>query len=228
MREKAGYLPYVLAIRYIINTGNNPMGKIIAVVGNLGSGKTTLSKLICDQGSFIPYWERPEEHPFHIEYGKDQQRWAFANQIDFFLFRCKQEAIARQSDEIAVFDGGFDQDFHVFTLSIYQKKYLTEDEFEVCQRFYRLARSFLPPPDLIIRILVDIPTLHQRRLLRGRKTDDHLFNCHELMNFEVLLDEWMLSKISSPVLQFNFNQDYRSYSNEIADLIVQVKNILAK
>ena len=204
------------------------MGKIITVVGNLGSGKTTLSKLICDQGVFTPYWESPEEHPFHIEYGKYQQRWALANQIDFFLFRCKQETIARQSEEIAVFDGGFDQDFHVFTHSIYQKKYLTKDEFEVCQRFYHLARGFLPPPDLIIRILVDIPTLLQRRLVRGRKTDDHLFTSHELTNFELLLDEWIKSKISSPVLQFNFNQDIRSYSNEIADLVVQIKNILAK
>jgi deoxyadenosine/deoxycytidine kinase len=98
------------------------MGKLISVVGNLGAGKTTLTKLICDKGSYIPYRERPEEHPFHTEYGKDQRRWALANQIDFFLFRCEQEANARQSNEMAVFDGGFDQDFHVFTRHIFNLK----------------------------------------------------------------------------------------------------------
>jgi deoxyadenosine/deoxycytidine kinase len=204
------------------------MGKIITVVGNLGSGKTTLCKLICDQGSFKPYWESPEEHPFHIEYGTDQKRWALANQIDFFLFRCKQEAKARQSNEIAVFDGGFDQDFHVFTHSIHQKKYLTQDEFEVCQRFYQLARGFLPPPDLIIRIRVEIPTLLQRRLARGRKTDDHLFNRQELTDFELLLDEWIKSGLSSPVLQFNFNQDVRAYTKDVEELVVQINKILTK
>lgn len=204
------------------------MGKIITVVGNLGSGKTTLCKLICGQGAFIPYWESPEEHPFHIAYGIDPQRWALANQIDFFLFRCKQEAIARQRNEFAIFDGGFDQDYHVFTHSIYQKKYLTQVEFEVCQRFYHLARGFLPPPDLIIRIRVEIPTLLQRRLVRGRKTDDHLFDCQELTNFELLLDEWIKSGLSSPVLQFNFNQDVRSYKKEIKELVVQINNILTQ
>ena len=141
------------------------MGKIISVVGNLGAGKTTLTNLICDRGSYIPYSEQPEQHPFHLAYGKDQQRWALANQIDFFLFRCEQEAHARQSDEIAVFDGGFDQDFHIFTRHILDRGYLNQDEFNICERFYHLTREYLPPPDLIIRIIVDIPTIVQRRSL---------------------------------------------------------------
>jgi deoxyadenosine/deoxycytidine kinase len=200
------------------------MGKIISVVGNLGAGKTSLTKLICDKGSFIPYWERPEERTFHTEYGKDVRRWALANQIDFFLFRCEQESIARQSDEIAVFDGGFDQDFHVFTQHIFNKNYLTQDEFDVCKRFYNLARDFLPPPDLVIRIIVDLPMLLQRRSSRGRITDNHLFSAQELTNFEMLLDHWFTNEISSPVLQFSFGRDYHTYTNEIEELIVQIRH----
>jgi deoxyguanosine kinase len=203
------------------------MGKIITVVGNLGAGKTTLCKLICEQGTFIPYWERPDERPFHMAYGKDQARWAFANQMDFFLFRCKQETIARQSNETALFDGGFDQDFHVFTRYIHQKKYLTPAEFDVCQRFYDLARGFLAPPDLIIRIQVDIATILQRRAARGRKTDDHLFNNQELIHFELLLDEWLKDEHSCPVLQVNFDRDFQSYSDEIIKLTVQIHQILS-
>jgi deoxyadenosine/deoxycytidine kinase len=207
--------------------GSEPMGKIITVVGNLGAGKTTLCKLICDRGTFIPYWERPDERPFHVAYGMDQARWAFANQMDFFLFRCEQERIARQSKEIALFDGGFDQDMHVFTRHIYRKKYLTRAEFEVCQRFYDLARGFLAPPDLIIRIQVDIETILQRRVARGRKTDDHLFNRQELLSFELLLDEWLEDVQSCPVLQFNFDRDFLSYSDEVNKLTVQIHQILS-
>jgi deoxyadenosine/deoxycytidine kinase len=203
------------------------MGKIISVVGNLGAGKTTLTKLICDKGSYTPYRERPEEHPFHIEYGKDQRRWALANQIDFFLFRCAQEADVRQSNEIAVLDGGFDQDFHVFTRYIFNKGYLDQDEFNVCKRFYYLMREYLPPPDLILRIIVDIPTLLQRRSLRGRKTDNHLFGMQELTDFEQLIDKWFECEGSSPVLQFSFEQDYRSYANEIDELLIQITKVVA-
>ncbi len=203
------------------------MGKIISVVGNLGAGKTTLTKLICDKGSYITYRERPEERPFHTEYGKDQHRWALANQIDFFLFRCEQEANARQSNEIAVFDGGFDQDFHVFTQHIFIRGYLDQDEFNVCKRFYHLTRELLPPPDLFIRIIVDIPTLLQRRSLRGRKTDDHLFSAQELTSFELLIDTWLEHAISTPVLQFSFEQDFHSYTNEIDKLLIQITKVLA-
>jgi deoxyadenosine/deoxycytidine kinase len=203
------------------------MGKIISVVGNLGSGKTTLTKLICDKGSYISYSERPEERPFHIEYGKDQQRWALANQIDFYLFRCEQEARARQSNEIAVFDGGFDQDFYVFTRHIFDRGYLNQDEFNVCKRFYHLTRKYLPPPDLIIRIIVDIPTIVQRRSIRGRKTDDHLFGMQELTAFEQLIEQWFESEISAPVLQFSFEQDFHSYTNEIDKLLTQITKVLA-
>jgi len=203
------------------------MGKIISVVGNLGSGKTTLTKLICDKGSYIPYWERPEERPFHAEYGKDQQRWALSNQIDFFLFRCEQEADARRSDDIAVFDGGLDQDFHVFTHHILNRGFLNQDEFNVCKRFYHLAREFLPPLDLIIRIMVDIPTLLQRRSLRGRKTDNHLFDSQELTDFGQLVDQWFESEISLPVIQFSFEQDLSLYTNEIDQLLIQINKVLA-
>jgi deoxyadenosine/deoxycytidine kinase len=203
------------------------MGKIISIVGNLGAGKTTLSKLICDKGSYIPYKESPEERPFHKEYGKDQQRWALANQIDFFLFRCEQETNARQSHGIAVFDGGFDQDFHVFTRHIFNKGYLNQDEFKVCKRFYRLTREILPPPDLLIRIIVNIPTLLQRRSLRGRLTDAHLFGLQELTDFELLIDQWFEHETSSAVIQFSFEKDFHSYTDEIDNLLGQITNKLA-
>jgi deoxyadenosine/deoxycytidine kinase len=203
------------------------MGKIISVVGNLGAGKTTLTKLLCERGSFTSYSEQPEQHPFHTVYGKDQQRWALANQIDFFLFRCQQEALVRQGDVIAVFDGGFDQDFHVYTRHIFDRGYLNQDEFNVCERFYHLTRKFLPPPDLIIRIIVDIPTIVQRRALRRRISDDHLFGLQELTAFDQLIDQWFTSKISSPVIQFSFTEDFHSYSKKIDKLVVQIMELLA-
>jgi deoxyadenosine/deoxycytidine kinase len=203
------------------------MGKLISIAGNLGAGKTTLTKLICDKGSFSPYWEIPEERPFHIAYGKDPPRWALANQMDFFLFRCEQETNSRQRDEIAVFDGGFDQDFHVYTQHIFARGYLNQEEFNICQRYYHLVRELLPPPDFFIRIMVDIPTLLQRRSLRGRKTDDHLFDLQELTEFERLIDQWFEHDMPAPVVQFSFEKDLNCFTDEIDSLVVKISDTIS-
>jgi deoxyadenosine/deoxycytidine kinase len=198
------------------------MGKLITIAGNLGAGKTTLTKLICDHGGFIPYWERPEEHPFQTVFLDDLPKWALANQMEFLLFRCEQELQIRKNNQTAVMDGGFDQDFHVFTKNLYHKGHLTSDEFNICNRFYHFVRSFLPPPDIIIRIIIDTPTLLQRRLNRDRKTVDLLFNPKEFVDLELLLDEWLKGEASTPVLLFPFEHDLNRCTDEINALIRQI------
>lgn len=201
------------------------MGKLISVVGNLGVGKTTLTKILCDQGGFIPYWEIPEERPFSRGLAEDPKRWALVNQMDFFLFRCRQELDARQSNQTAIMDGGLDQDFHVFTRHIYAKGYLNPDEYEMCERFYRRARALLPAPELFIRVVVDIPTLLSRRLARGRHTVDQGFTAQELGDLEALIGAWLEDQQASQVIQFPFAQDYQDCAEEIDQLIGEIRNV---
>jgi deoxyadenosine/deoxycytidine kinase len=202
------------------------MGKIISVVGNLGAGKTTLVKLLCEQGSFTPYWENPEEHPFQAAFTEDMKRWALANQLDFLLFRCKQEYLASSRSEVAIMDGGFDQDFQVFTKNLHNIDLLSDSEFRICQDFYNYVRSVLPPPDLLIRIIVDTPTLLERRLLRGRKTVDEKFSQQIFSDLERLLDDWLESEISTPVIRLAFERDVHHYMKHIDGLLEQITSVL--
>jgi deoxyadenosine/deoxycytidine kinase len=202
------------------------MGKIISVVGNLGAGKTTLVKLLCKQGGFTPYWENPEEHPFQAAFTEDMKRWALANQLDFLLFRCKQEYLASSRSGVAIMDGGFDQDFQVFTKNLHNRDLLNDSEFRICQDFYNYVRSVLPPPDLLIRVIVDRATLLERRSLRGRKTVDEKFSQEVFNDLEKLLDDWLESEISTPVIRLSFERDIDYYANRITELIEQIKSIM--
>jgi deoxyadenosine/deoxycytidine kinase len=202
------------------------MGKIISVVGNLGAGKTTLVKLLCEQGAFTPYWENPEEHPFQAAFTEDMKRWALANQLDFLLFRCKQEYLARSLSEVAMMDGGFDQDFQVFTKNLRNKDILNHSEFNICQDFYKYVRSVLPPPDLLIRVILDKPTLMRRRSLRGRNTVDEKFSQEVFTDLEMLLDDWLDGEITTPVMRFSFEKDIHYYTKKLDGLIRQINRIL--
>jgi deoxyadenosine/deoxycytidine kinase len=202
------------------------MGKIISVVGNLGAGKTTLVKLLCETGRFAPYWENPEEHPFQAAFTEDMKRWALVNQLDFLLFRCKQEYIARNDDEIAIMDGGLDQDFQVFTKNLYNKDILNENEFRICENFYGYIRRVLPPPDLFIRIILNTQTLLHRRTLRDRKTVDGKFNQQVFTELELLLDNWLNGEKTTPNIQLVFDKDIEYYTKNIIGLVERINSIL--
>jgi len=90
------------------------MGKIVAVVGNTGAGKTTLVRALCRMGKFNFGLEQHTERPFQQMF-KNDPRYALANQLDYMLLRAKQEQEFRSMEGIALVDGGLDLDFYGFT-----------------------------------------------------------------------------------------------------------------
>jgi deoxyadenosine/deoxycytidine kinase len=167
------------------------MGKHIAVVGNLGAGKTTLTGMLSDALGATPYWEVPEGRPFQDLVAAEAGRWSLANQIDFLTYRAAQEREIRQATGVGIQDGGLDQDFQVFTRHLYRRGSLTEAEFALCSRTYGLLRRLMPPPDLFIVVHAPLAILAQRRSLRGRATDDSIISSAELVGFQALLDSWL-------------------------------------
>ena len=116
------------------------MGKLAVVVGNTGVGKTTLVEALCRQSDFVCATEDHEGRPFQELFTQDHQKYALANQLDYLLRRANQEKDIRQGEYPGIQDGGLDQDFHVFTRLFYQKGYLTESEFGICQRQYQTGQ----------------------------------------------------------------------------------------
>jgi deoxyadenosine/deoxycytidine kinase len=164
------------------------MGKLFTIVGNTGCGKTTLAKLLCQDAAYTGFLEQHHERPFQDTFMQDRKTAAFANQVDFMLFRAEQEAAIRTSAVTGIQDGGLDQDFYVFTRLFHHNHYLSEGEFELCARFYALARRTLPLPDGMIRLVTPVPLLAERRRLRNRDLD--IAQSADLPLIETLLAEW--------------------------------------
>lgn len=200
------------------------MGKLITVVGNSGVGKTTLTKNLCEVGSFIPLLEKIEERPFIKNFQDNRKGFSLSNQVDFLLFRAEQEIFIRENDVVGVHDGGLDQDFHVFTKRFHQKGYLEDEEFFLCERLYSTLRQFLPLPNLIIELTAPYSILAERMAKRQRDMD--IERSEDLLELGKLFEAWLTTVTSIPVIRIDASGDDPSYSAIIDDLVRDIKNKL--
>lgn len=165
------------------------MGRIIAVVGNSGVGKTTVARQLCSLGHFVAGFEQHAERPFQALFSLDHQRYALANQVDYLLLRAEQELSIRRAELDGVIDGGLDQDFYVFTRLFARRGYLGSAEYQLCERTYELLRQVLPAPEVVVYLVAPLEAITARFERRGRPVE--IATLQDLKIIQGLLDDWI-------------------------------------
>lgn len=200
------------------------MGKLIAVIGNCGTGKTTLTQRLCEAGHYHALLEQHKERPFQQQFSDDFRKYSLSNQMDYMLFRAEQELYARRNDITGVQDGGLDQDFQVFTRLFHQKGYLDDNQYRLCERLYTTLRAVLPLPDLFIKLSAPRSILVARREKRQRSLD--IVETKDLEGIESLVQDWMSKMGSTPVIDLDASAEDPLYEGVIDSLVKRVGEIL--
>ena len=200
------------------------MGKLITIIGNSGTGKTTLAVKLCEAASYHALLEQHKERPFQQQFSDDLKQFSLSNQLDYLLYRAEQEIYARQNDVVGIQDGGLDQDFYGFTKLFYRKGYLDEAGFGLCERLYVTLRQLLPMPDLIISLSAPLPVLLRRRASRNRDLD--ITQSKDLEVLESFLRNWVSGIESTPVLHLDTSKDDPCYKSILEDLVNRIGKIL--
>jgi deoxyadenosine/deoxycytidine kinase len=195
------------------------MNKLISIVGPSGVGKTTLARALCAKHDFAIAYEQHNERPFQTLFKQDS-KYALANQLDYLLYRAEQEYEFRQSDKPALMDGGLDLDFHGFTRLFHMHGWLSDEEFNLCQRFYTLTRSLLPPPDLIIALSASAKTISERLASRNRINIASGEDAESLSRF---MNEWLESISEEKIVRLDITQEDMDYSHSVAIILDKIK-----
>ncbi|MCB0484101.1 MAG: deoxynucleoside kinase [Flavobacteriales bacterium] len=140
----------------------------IAVAGNIGSGKTTLTTLLSKHYRWDSHFEDVDDNPYLIDFYSDMQRWSFNLQIYYLNSRFSQILEIKKSGKTVIQDRTIYEDAFIFAPNLHAMGLMTTRDFENYFSLFNLLDSFIAPPDLLIYLRASVPTLVNQIQTRGR------------------------------------------------------------
>lgn len=140
----------------------------IAIAGNIGSGKTTLTELLAKHYKWEPHFEDVTDNPYLDDFYTAMQRWSFNLQIYFLQSRFRQVVDIRESGKNVIQDRTIYEDAYIFAPNLHAMGLMPERDYDNYQSLFNLMEPFLQPPDLMIYLRASVSTLVEQIQKRGR------------------------------------------------------------
>lgn len=200
----------------------------IAVAGNIGTGKTTLTTMLSERFGWKAHFEAVTDNPYLADFYKDMNRWSFPLQIFFLNNRFRAHQQVTQGTNSAIQDRSIYEDANIFARNLYEQGQMEERDYKNYLELYNVMCQFLTPPDLVIYLHKSLPRLKEQITQRGRDYEKNIPDEY-LTNLNRYYDDWMkrytLGKkliINSDELDFVKNpSDFELITRQIVDTLDQ-------
>jgi deoxyadenosine/deoxycytidine kinase len=198
------------------------MGMHIAVAGNIGSGKTTLTSLLSKHYKWEAHYEEVDENPYLNDFYEDMHRWSFNLQIYFLNSRFSQILEIRKSPKTVIQDRTIYEDAYIFAPNLHSMGLMSSRDFETYFALFTLMSSLIQPPDLLIYLQASVPKLVEQIQKRGREYEanirlDYLKKLNE--RYEAWISSYNLSKVL--IIDVD-NNDFTNNPLHLAQIIDQI------
>lgn len=164
----------------------------IAIAGNIGSGKTTLTRMLAKRYKWTPRYEPVDNNPYLEDFYKDMSRWAFNLQIYFLNKRFKEVVEISKSDDVIIQDRTIFEDARIFAPNLHDQGYMSDRDFQNYSDLFDLMMSLVKLPQLMIYIRSSIPTLVRHIEKRGRDFEKSI-RIDYLTGLQKRYEEWIAS-----------------------------------
>ena len=154
----------------------------VAIAGNIGSGKTTLTEILTRRYGAKAYYEE-SDNPYIGDFYEDMNRWSFNLQVYFLGAKINQQVAMLDTEGDIIQDRTIYEDAHIFASNLHQMGLMSSRDFSTYMNIFKMATNLVPAPDLLIYLRASVPTLISQIRKRGR-------------DYEMSIDEGYLSRLN--------------------------------
>ncbi|MCR5434037.1 MAG: deoxynucleoside kinase [Bacteroidaceae bacterium] len=197
----------------------------IAIAGNIGSGKTTLTKMLVKRYGWTPRYEPVEVNPYLADFYEDMNRWSFNLQVYFLNKRFRDIVEISKSKDTVIQDRTIFEDARIFAPNLHEQGYMSDRDFQNYSDLFDLMMSLVALPDLLIYIRSTIPNLIAQISKRGRDYEQSI-RIDYLTGLNNRYEEWVekypgkMLIVDGDKLKFESNpKDFQSITEQIDSLL---------
>ena len=187
--------------------------KHIAVAGNIGAGKTTLTEMLSKHYRWIPQFEDVDHNPYLNDFYEDMPRWSFNLQVFFLNSRLNQLQDIHSGTETVVQDRTIYEDAHIFAPNLHEMGLMSKRDYMNYFQFFQTLKRLVQPPDLLIYLQASVPTLVAQIQKRGREYEENI-RLDYLKRLNDYYNKWIESYREGPLLIVDIDKNKFAENDE--------------
>jgi deoxyadenosine/deoxycytidine kinase len=200
--------------------------KHVAVAGNIGAGKTTLTELLSKHYKWIPQFEDVDHNPYLMDFYEDMPRWSFNLQVYFLNTRLNHLLEIQRGTETVIQDRTIYEDAHIFAPNLHEMGLMSKRDFDNYYYFFQTLKSMVQPPDLLIYLKASVPALVGQIQKRGREYEENI-RLDYLKKLNELYNKWIADYKEGPLLVIDVDKNNFDENEEhLGEVINKVDGML--
>lgn len=196
--------------------------KHVAIAGNIGAGKTTLTEMLAKHYNWDVQFEDTTTNPYLSDFYEDMQRWSFNLQIYFLNSRYEQILNIRRGKNTVIQDRTIYEDAHIFAPNLHDMSLMSTRDFNNYTSLFKLMLSQVQPPDLLIYLRCGIPKLVDHIQTRGRDYEGNM-SLEYLKKLNERYEDWIAGYDHGNLLIIqNDNLDFKNNPEDFGTVIEKI------
>ena len=196
--------------------------KHIAIAGNIGAGKTSLTELLAKHYKWKAHYEDVEENPYLSDFYDDMTRWSFNLQIYFLNSRIQQLIKIQEGKDTVIQDRTIYEDAFIFAPNLHAMNLMSTRDFDNYQSLFKTISSKVSPPDLLIYLQASIPTLVNNIQNRARDYEENI-RIDYLKKLNAYYESWIEKYINGRLLVINVDDiDFLNNKKDLGAILEKI------